>query len=530
MLLSANEQHRNWIASHVFLLGDVHNHCGISYGHGSVNHAIGFACQQLDFFSITGHFAWPDMTTNPERSLPSDVAQYHREGFAKLRQQWDAYRNSMKQVEADYPIIPFLSYEYHHFLYGDYTVVEKSLDTDLPPLPNQHKEDLRLKKLLDQDGAHLDSRIPIPHHIGYKEGFRGISWDNFNDKASPLVEIISLHGCAESHHAPYPYLHTMGPRWGQNTMQGGLAKGHRFGVMGNTDHHNASPGSYGCGRTGLWASQANRHVIWDALLNRQSIALSGDPIEIALFVDDNPIGSMLESIGSSHRITTYVAGCDVLEKVELVVNDTVVARRFPIDAIHQHSEDSSLHGRVSLEFGWGKKQLPCLWDIDIDIENGVLVEAVPRLRGNDIVAPKDLNETSISSDEFYPTFSNDNGKIHLRFLTNGNPNTVTNANQGCSLEVSGTDETVIRITIHADWNGKPLAKIFNFTLKDIVDHPNSEYLDGFVSPAISIGQYVPIKACTAYFDETLVLKTDSFVYVRVFQGNGDCAFSSPIWV
>ncbi|MDD2407182.1 MAG: hypothetical protein PHU24_12090, partial [Sphaerochaetaceae bacterium] len=119
---------------------------------------------------------------------------------------------------------------------------------------------------------------------------------------------------------------------------------------------------------------------------------------------------------------------------------------------------------------------------------------------------------------------------HLRFLTNGNPNTVTNANQGCSLEVSGTDETVIRITIHADWNGKPLAKIFNFTLKDIVDHPNSEYLDGFVSPAISIGQYVPIKACTAYFDETLVLKTDSFVYVRVFQGNGDCAFSSPIWV
>ena len=43
--------------SDVFLIGDIHNHCGISYGHGSIDDAIHFASLQLDFAGITGHFA-----------------------------------------------------------------------------------------------------------------------------------------------------------------------------------------------------------------------------------------------------------------------------------------------------------------------------------------------------------------------------------------------------------------------------------------------------------------------------------------
>ncbi|MEN8716436.1 MAG: hypothetical protein ABF384_16095, partial [Verrucomicrobiales bacterium] len=43
------------------LYGDMHNHCGISYGHGSLEDAISNAEEQLDFVSITGHAHWPDM-------------------------------------------------------------------------------------------------------------------------------------------------------------------------------------------------------------------------------------------------------------------------------------------------------------------------------------------------------------------------------------------------------------------------------------------------------------------------------------
>ena len=41
--------------------GDLHNHCGISYGHGSLENALRNATLPLDFVSITGHAYWPDM-------------------------------------------------------------------------------------------------------------------------------------------------------------------------------------------------------------------------------------------------------------------------------------------------------------------------------------------------------------------------------------------------------------------------------------------------------------------------------------
>ena len=41
--------------------GDIHNHCGISYGHRNLETALENARLQLDFVSITGHALWPDM-------------------------------------------------------------------------------------------------------------------------------------------------------------------------------------------------------------------------------------------------------------------------------------------------------------------------------------------------------------------------------------------------------------------------------------------------------------------------------------
>lgn len=41
--------------------GDIHNHCAISYGHGSIKDAFANAQLQLDFCSVTGHGYWPDM-------------------------------------------------------------------------------------------------------------------------------------------------------------------------------------------------------------------------------------------------------------------------------------------------------------------------------------------------------------------------------------------------------------------------------------------------------------------------------------
>lgn len=37
------------------LFGDIHNHCGMTYGYGSLEHALAAAREQLDFCMVTGH-------------------------------------------------------------------------------------------------------------------------------------------------------------------------------------------------------------------------------------------------------------------------------------------------------------------------------------------------------------------------------------------------------------------------------------------------------------------------------------------
>ena len=66
--------------------GDLHSHCSISYGHGTVEQALERAKQQLDFCSITGHAFWPDMPT--DRAVYADIIDYHNRGFATLAGNW----------------------------------------------------------------------------------------------------------------------------------------------------------------------------------------------------------------------------------------------------------------------------------------------------------------------------------------------------------------------------------------------------------------------------------------------------------
>src|SRR5689334_9646173 len=62
--------------------GDLHNHCDISYGHGSLRQALARARRQLDFVSVTGHAYWPDMPVD-DPSV-AHIVDFHVKGFAKL--------------------------------------------------------------------------------------------------------------------------------------------------------------------------------------------------------------------------------------------------------------------------------------------------------------------------------------------------------------------------------------------------------------------------------------------------------------
>ena len=70
--------------------GDLHNHCGITYGYGSQANALRRAAAHLDFCAVTGHAMWPDiMERNPETAFTID---FHEVGFKKLRDNWENVR------------------------------------------------------------------------------------------------------------------------------------------------------------------------------------------------------------------------------------------------------------------------------------------------------------------------------------------------------------------------------------------------------------------------------------------------------
>ena len=243
--------------------GDIHNHCAVGYGHGSIEDAFGNARMQLDFACVTAHAHWGDLPAGVP-GLESAVA-YHQNGFEQTRQLWSHVQTVTEANHKPGEFVTFLGYEWHSLKYGDHNVYFKQPEGRIYHVAELEEIRTELRKLRQQG---VDCML-LPHHIGYKQGYRGINWATFTPEFSPVVEIMSMHGASESPESSYPYLHTMGPRDGHSIYQYGLSQGHIVGVMGSTDHHSAHPGSYGHGRLAVWAPGLIRDAIWEAIQQRR---------------------------------------------------------------------------------------------------------------------------------------------------------------------------------------------------------------------------------------------------------------------
>lgn len=516
--LNQKEYQKTWFTNHISLVGDIHNHCNISYGHGNLEDAIFFAKQQLDFFSVTGHFAWPDMIDNELKlSIPDDVIEYHNKGFNLLLKNWETYINKLQNIN-EKEIIAFPSYEFHSFNNGDYTVVTKNINEKLPKSHN--KNDNRLNNIIDGN-FEKSNILAFPHHIGYKCGYRGINWETYNEKNTPLVEIISMHGSSESEDSNIKYLHTMGPLNGKNTMIGGFKKNHRFGVIGNTDHHNASPGSYPHGRTLVWVKEKKRDSIFNALYNRTTAAISGDPIKAMMFIDNYEIGQEIQTFKKERDLDVYIIACDSIEKAEIIQSGKIINT-----ITTTNNNFNKKIGRFAINFGWGEKNNICNWKVNINIDKGNISNITPRFKGDDIVDPLDAAN---NSKKIIPNYNKKDPKeVSLSFSTEGNINATTNTTQGISIEYNYFEDSIINIEIEALYKNKLIKKKYNYSIENL-NSTKTEYIDGFVSPAIEIKRFININEYALEFHRIIKTSKNDWYYLRIFEKNGDVMYLSPIW-
>ncbi|MFO7631763.1 MAG: DUF3604 domain-containing protein, partial [Caldilinea sp.] len=407
--------------------GDLHNHCGLSYGRGSLDAALHNARLQLDFASVTVHAVWPDLPVN-DPTL-GYLVDYHREGFVKAQANWPGYLTAIDAANQDGRFVTFASFEWHSLTYGDYCVYYKQgADTPIinaPDLP-------ALRQAVLETGA---PAFLIPHHIGYRQGWRGINWAAFSAELSPVAEIFSFHGLSESSEGPYPYLHSMGPRHEHSTAQHGWAQGNIFGVVGSTDHHNAFPGSYGYGRLGVWAESLSRDTIWDAIAARRTYALTGDRIELAFALNGQPMGAVCPH-SPERWIEVTVRGGDAIDAVEVLHNNRLVHRE---TVWPQKMKNGAF--KVHVELGWGERDGFITWDVDLRVADGRLHAIEPRFRG---YGPTDAPDT----DDFAYTGwqQHTENHVHLQTRTRPNPSLHTATTEGIALEIEGDAATRLLAT------------------------------------------------------------------------------------
>lgn len=491
--------------------GDLHSHCAISYGEGTAQQALLRARQQLDFCSITGHAFWPDMPT--DRSRYGEIIDYHHEGFGRLARNWEELIRVQAEASRDGEFVVFPSYEWHSMKYGDHNFYAAG-----PALALQDAPDLpALREWARQAGG-----ILIPHHIGYAAGYRGLDWRHFRTEHSPFVEIFSLHGCSESEEAPYPMLHDMGPRDFGSTAEAGWQAGHRFGVIGSSDHHGAFPGSHGDGRMGVFASARTRKALWEAFLARRVFAATGDKIDARLFVNDAWIGSEIKVPGTRH-LQLSVRGLDAIDKVELLKNGRVWRRCFPPA---QSASAPSNQYRLRVTWGWGRKDEPAAWNARLSLSEGVILRVDPCFSGQAIVAPKGVGGHSEGADQAdlpHAITGRTDRTCAWRSTTTGNLSMRHPTTQAVSLQIEMP--TAGRVVIEVN-GGR-----FEHSLSELLVGGRSHYLRGWLSEAIRIGPAVPLSACevAAEFDDGPERAMDVY-RLRAGQLNGQWVWLTPIWV
>lgn len=491
------------------LWGDIHNHCGITYGYGSLKNALARAKSHLDFCAVTGHAMWPDMPKRTDET--AFVVDFHKAGFKKLLDHWDQVAAEMAAANSE-DFVTFQAYEMHSSEYGDHHIVSPS---DQLPLiyrssPGQLVKDCDVPALT------------VCHHIGYTPGYRGINWDKFDSSVTPLIEVCSKHGCGMSETAPYPYYHNMGPRDSRNTVYEGLRRGYHFGFVGSTDHHAGFPGSYGDGKMAVWAEEKSRESIWEAMLARRTYAVTGDRIQCEFFVNRNPMGAVVNTEGSSRRIDYRVKGGYKLDKVVIFKN----LRPIHIDeGLLLCPGEKDIRYKFRVEMGWGNNQEELFrWLGEVSVQNGRILDAEPCFRGRSVLAPSSVNTDGFDdvNDIDSRLLEVSEQRVSWQCFSVKNVSPLHPLTSAVIFELEGSPDTQVTIEINGQRQTLTVAQLMRGGYSA---HTKPYHFQAFkVHPIFSESEYT-VSGCLTDLPES----DKDFYHMEVYQANGCCAFVTPVY-
>jgi len=315
--------------------------------------------------------------------------------------------------------------------------------------------------------------------------------------------------------------------------------------VASTDNHSGYPGAYGEGLVAAWASDPSPAAIVEAVRKRRTYAITGDRIEVDFTVNDQPMGSELEAT-DERQIDIKVSAPDSIKMVELIRNGKVIERYFPEDTAQR---PAPLPGRVQcrVRYGWGPwgsldLGRVCDWDMDLHIEGGSFVNAIPCFQAGPfdekrrdklrVVDPQHLQLKSHTAR--VDAFAEDPTKAVILEIDASHP------------------DASLTIDMHS-----PKAERITTPLRDLQEDNQVRFTGTFTAESFALERLVGPSERSATHrqaatprplsDERLVgpsersatlrwqdkrsdRKQADWYYVRVQQHNGHMAWSSPVWI
>jgi hypothetical protein len=494
---AAQEKHLYW--------GDLHNHNSIGQIRGSLERSYDIAREHLDFFAFTPQSQWFDMV-----EIPGGRNEQFVRGFKAVEANWPRIKELAAKFYEPGKFVPFLGYEVHSNT-GDFHILFPGSFAELVNLPN-HKEWHAYAK---KHGAVL-----VPHHPAYKPGWRGTDWGNVDPEVSPVVEILSEHGNAESDRSPIRYIrHSMGGRYTKSTVQWLWEQGVQAGVVASTDDHLGYPGAYGEGLAGVWADGLTREALMEAIKARRTYAVNADRIRLDFKLNGRWMGETLAP-SRSRKVQIKVTGEDVIDRVEVLKNNRVIHRDHPVD---RRTEAAKWNKPVlcRIEYGWGPwadfdMARTCDWKFRVQVKGGRILSTSPHFQSR-----------PFDEDRRDRVASLDDGSAEVVSFTARQNAFEERPTKDVVFEIQGSPETEIVLTMT-----QPAELSFRKTLKELAESSDILFTGPFSAESVMFHRiaFADNYATEFTFTDAQNGRATDWYYVRVFQTNGSMAWSSPIWV
>lgn len=446
-----------------------------------------------------------------------------------IRRDWEKIKELAEQAAREgFPM--FIGYEWQGAgLDGDHNVFFLKND-------GEQKHPLRYQEL----AAAFKGQpvIGIPHHMAYQPGSRGKNWDTHDENFSPFAEIYSSHGSSENDDGPLTmnrHVH-MGPRTGETTYEKGLARGYKVGIIAAGDNHSV-PGVFEHGSMCVLAEDNTKEAIWDAMINRRTYGVSQSRIEVDYTFNGTPMGGETE-ICENAELEVHVKGTSAVDRIEILRDNVLEEMVVHSGTWERRGLQGTVRFKFRLELGWGpdtrvyKDQWLKEWTGHLEVDGKLL--GIEKCWNN---YGQDITHVDESSCDFSVTTyqSTATGKWM-------GPSNVTT--EGFIFEVEADADSTMKLTI--DGTEYPLSvremfegsrvfalwdevrKLTKETWGDITHYRDDPWWHNAYK--FRVGKAYPEASYKVDFKRSISMTQDGNLRLRVWQKNGDVAWTSPVFV